>query len=202
MERHREWLGPSCHDHTPFCLGVQRTSTGQFPFGGFGIASCGPCIDTQYDPLAPQPCGEEPPGPGGFGCGSGSACVVTVDNSSAMMMTPTEFELVINLKTAKASAEFRGSAAQLWSLYSASVRPVLVWKMPRWCVDFIGKVLRTLGSIGIVLVFRARGAPSEFSQRFGCNSGAGDALQHARVCRVLTTSCRSTRKRVRGYQIA
>src|SRR5262249_4272127 len=107
MKRHREWLGPSCHAHTPFCLGVQRTSTGQFPFGGFGIASCAPRIDTQYDPLAPQPCGEEPPGPGGFGCGSGSACVVTVDNSSAMMMThfivcmikPSPFADVVGGKT-------------------------------------------------------------------------------------------------------
>src|SRR5262245_66145755 len=39
IKRHREWLGPSCHARTPFCLGVQGTSTGQLPFG-FGTASC------------------------------------------------------------------------------------------------------------------------------------------------------------------
>jgi len=29
------------------------------PFG-FGTASCAPRIGTQYDPLAPHPCGQDP----------------------------------------------------------------------------------------------------------------------------------------------
>jgi hypothetical protein len=56
------------------------------PPGDFGTASCAPWLGTQNEPDARKPCGQLPPGPGGFGCGSGSAKAAVADNSAKMMM--------------------------------------------------------------------------------------------------------------------
>src|SRR5262249_26985081 len=50
--------------------------------GGLAIVSCVPDDGVQNEPLVMYPCGQLPPGPGGFGTGSGSVSAAVVTSAS------------------------------------------------------------------------------------------------------------------------